>query len=106
MSIPTGDNELVDPNFDSLLESLSINHQFPGPFTFKVIGSNPARFARSVILAVADELSLDDEPPHSLKQTPNGRHVSVTLTLTVQTPRDVVRVYQRLKTLDDLVMLI
>lgn len=105
MPIPTGDNVPAHPNFDSLIESLEINHQFPGLYTFKVIGGNPASFARSVILAVADELSLDDEPPYSVKQTPNGRHVSVTLTLTVETPRDVVRVYQRLKTLDDLVML-
>jgi uncharacterized protein len=105
MSNPTGDNVPVEPSADSLLESLEINHEFPGLFTFKVIGSNPASFARSVILAVAEELSLDAEPPHSLKQTPNGRHVSVTLTLTVETPQHVVRVYQRLKTLDDLVML-
>lgn len=95
----------LDPRSDSLLESLETNHQFPGEYTFKAIGGNPDRFARSVLDAVADELSLSRDPSHSVKHTPNGRHVSVTLTLTVQTPQHVIRVYGRLQEIDDLVML-
>lgn len=95
----------ADPNFDSLLESLETNHEFPGTYTFKAIGSNPESFPRSVLCAVTDELNLANDPPHSVKHTPNGRHVSVTLTLKVATPQHVIRVYSRLRTLDDLVML-
>ncbi|NQV24418.1 MAG: DUF493 domain-containing protein [Rhodopirellula sp.] len=95
----------VDPNSHSLLESLETNHKFPGEFTFKAIGANPEAFARLVLAAVSDELNLPHEPPHSVKHTPNGRHVSVTLTLIVETPQHVIQVYSRLKTLDDLVML-
>lgn len=95
----------VDPRSDSLLESLETNHQFPGEYTFKAIGGNPDRFARSVLDAVSDELSLSAEPRHSVRHTPNGRHVSVTLTLTVKTPQHVIRVYGRLQEIDDLVML-
>ena len=95
----------VDPNSDSLLESLETNHEFPGEYTFKAIGGNPDRFAQSVLAAVADVLELPGQPPHSVKHTPNGRHVSVTLTLTVETPQHVIKVYNRLQVLDYLVML-
>jgi putative lipoic acid-binding regulatory protein len=95
----------LDPNSGSLLESLETNHEFPGPYTFKAIGGNPESFAQSVLSAIAGELSLASEPPHSLKHTPNGRHVSVTLTLTMETPQHVIKVYSRLQALDDLVML-
>ena len=96
----------TDPNFDSLLESLETNHEFPGTYTFKAIGSSPESFPHSVLSAVTGELNLTDAPPHSVKHTPNGRHVSVTLTLTVETPQHVIKVYSRLQTLDDLVMLL
>lgn len=95
----------LDPKFDSLLESLETGHTFPGAYTFKVIGRNPDSFARTVIMAVSEELELQNEPPHSAKQTPNGRHVSITVTPTVETPQHIIKVYQRLQTLDDLIML-
>jgi uncharacterized protein len=95
----------VDPNSDSLIESLNTNHTFPGAYNFKAIGGNPERFARAVLEAVADELCLPRDPPHSVKRTPNGRHISVTVTLIVETPQHVIQVYNRLQTLDDLVML-
>lgn len=95
----------VDPNSDSLIESLETHHNFPCEYTFKAIGGNPDRFVQSVLTAVAEELDLPGEPGHSLKHTPNGKHISVTLTLTVETPQHVVKVYQRLQTLDDMVML-
>jgi putative lipoic acid-binding regulatory protein len=96
----------VDPKSDSLLESLEANHEFPGEYTFKAIGSNPESFAQSVLSAIAAELNLSNDPPHSVKHTPNGRHVSVTLTLTMETPQHVIKVYGRLQALDDLVMLL
>lgn len=95
----------VDPNSESLIESLETHHEFPGDYTFKVIGGNPDSFVPSVLKAVTEELQLQSEPVHSLKQTPNGKHISITLTLMVKTPQHVVKVYQRMQTLDDVVML-
>ncbi len=95
----------VDPNSDSLLESLENNHEFPGEYTFKAIGGDPERFAQCVLSTIADELRLAKEPPHSVKHTPKGRHVSVTVTLTMESPQHVINVYSRLQALDDLVML-
>ena len=96
----------VDPNSEPLLESLEANHEFPGEYTFKAIGGNPESFAQSVLSAVAEVLNMANEPPHSVKLTPNGRHVSVTLTLTMETPQHVINVYSRLQALDGLVMLL
>ena len=95
----------VDPNSDSLLESLETYHKFPCEYTFKAIGRNPEGFVRSVVEAVAEELGVSDDPPHSVKKTPNGRHISVTLTPLVESPQHVINVYNRLQALDDLVML-
>jgi uncharacterized protein len=95
----------VDPNSDSLLESLETYHKFPGEYTFKAIGRNPEGFVPLVLAAVAEELGDSDELPHAVKETPNGRHISVTLTPVVESAQHVMRIYQRLQTLDDLVML-
>ena len=95
----------VDPNSDALLESLEANHNFPCEYTFKAIGGNPENFVRLVLDAVAAELTAADAPPHSVKQTPNGRHISVTVTPIVASHQHVMQIYQRLQTLDDLVML-
>lgn len=100
----SGENVPVDPNSDSLRESLETNHKFPCEYTFKAIGRNPESFVRAVVVAVAEELGLSDEPPHAVKETPNGRHTSVTLTPVVESAQHVMKVYQRLQTLDDLVM--
>ena len=95
----------VDPNSDSLLESLETNHEFPCEYTFKAIGGNPENFVREVLSVAAEELGVSGDPPHSVKQTPNGRHVSVTLAPVVESPQQVIKIYERLQALDDLVML-
>ena len=95
----------VNPNAESLLESLETNHEFPCQYTFKAIGRNTESFVQSVIVAVAEELGDSDDPTHTVKGTPNGRHISVTLTPVVESAQHVMRIYKRLQMLDDLVML-
>jgi putative lipoic acid-binding regulatory protein len=73
---------------------------------FKVIGRGEDGFAARVVAAVRDELAEDVDPPHSLRATAGGRHVSVTLEPTVQTARQVLAVYRRVRTLRGLVMLL
>lgn len=94
----------VDPNSESLLESLETNHKFPCQYTFKAIGRNPESFVRAVVVIVAEELGHSDDPAHAVKETPNGRHISVTLTPVVESAQQVMKIYQRLQKLDDLVM--
>jgi len=95
----------VDPDDEPLIESLETNHEFPCQFTFKAIGRNPESFLPSVVAAVAEELDDSDKPTHTVKGTPNGRHVAVTLTPVVESAQHVMRIYKRLQSLEDLVML-
>jgi len=91
---------------DSFQEQLESQHTFPGPFTLKVIGQASDAFLPDVLEVVRRELSLTDAPRHSVKRTPNGRHLSVTLELMVSTSGDVVAIYAQLKLVQGLVMVL
>ena len=86
------------------IELLESTHAFPGPYMFKVIGSTNAGFAARVIAAVRDELRSDCDPPHRLRQTASGRHVSVTLEPQIESARQVIAVYDRIRETPGLVM--
>ena len=82
---------------ESFIEQLEENHRFPGPYRVKVIGENSDTFVAEILAIVRDELRLLYEPRHELKQTPQGRHVSVTLDLTVKSAAQVVALYEKLQ---------
>jgi putative lipoic acid-binding regulatory protein len=88
------------------IELLESTHAFPCPYMFKVIGRVEDGFVARVVAAVRDELAEEVDPPHSTRSTAGGRHVSVTLEPTVQTARQVLAVYRRVRTLRGLVMLL
>ena len=88
------------------LELLERTHTFPGPFMFKAIGKVENGFAARVVAAVRDELAFAADPPYKLRETAGGRHVAVTLTPTVQTGRQVLAVYARLRRLTGLVLVL
>ena len=87
------------------IETLEAVHRFPCRFTFKVIGKVENGFAAKVVSAVREELAIDADPPFSLRQTPNGRHVSVTLEPMVSESQQVLNIYRRIRQLPGLVML-
>ena len=82
---------------EAFIESLEENHRFPGPYQLKVIGENSETFVASILLIVREELRLLYEPRHQLKQTPQGRHVSITLDVTVKNAAQVVALYDKLQ---------
>jgi uncharacterized protein len=84
---------------------LEKTHTFPGPYMFKVIGRSEGGFVARAIAAVREELASEGDPPFRTRQTPNGRHIAVTLQPTVQTAQQVLAVYRRLRSLAGLVML-
>lgn len=90
----------------SFIERLEESHEFPGPFTLKAIGPHQDGFVASILAAVQGELQLPDVPEHSLRQTPNGRHVSVTVELIVESAPDVARLYARLRCMEEIRFLI
>jgi putative lipoic acid-binding regulatory protein len=86
------------------IELLENTHHFPCPYMFKVIGRVENGFVARVVAAVRDELAHAADPPFKFRQSVGGRHVSVTLEPMVQTGRQVLAVYRRLKQTQGLVM--
>jgi putative lipoic acid-binding regulatory protein len=87
------------------LELLENTHHFPCPYMFKVIGRLENGFVARVVAAVRVALAQEADPPFKFRQTAGGRHVSVTLEPVVQTSRQVLTVYHRLRQTQGLVML-
>jgi putative lipoic acid-binding regulatory protein len=87
------------------IEMLEAGHHFPGPYMFKVIGRSDNGFVARTVAAVRDELLAEVDPPFRTRETPGGRHVSVTLELTMETAEQVLSVYRRLLKLTGLVLL-
>lgn len=84
------------------VELLENTHQFPCPYTFKVIGKWEQGFVARAVAAVREELEGEVDPPYSVRQTSAGRHVAVTVEPRVQNAWEVLAVYQRLSLLPGL----
>jgi uncharacterized protein len=91
------------PDLRDLLDS---THTFPGPFVFKAVGFADENFVVTVVSVVRATLGHDFDPPFETRQTPTGRHVSVTITPWVESSDDVLRVYARIREIPDLVFLL
>ncbi len=92
--------------YEEAIRLLEDTCDFPGEFLFKVIGSQKDDFVQRVVTTVQEALEMDDEPPFTTRETPNGRHVSVTLEPLVQCAADVLTTYDRLREIDGVVMLL
>lgn len=86
----------------NLLES---QHAFPGKFLFKVIGRTDDQFVERVVATVRLALEHDFDSPWELKETANGRHVSVTIEPWVESAEQVLVVYDSVRQLEGVVML-
>jgi putative lipoic acid-binding regulatory protein len=87
------------------LASLEAGHSFPCNYLFKVIGKTDDGFVARAVAAARDQIDMEADPPFRTKETPGGRHVSVTLELPVQTAEQVLEIYRRLLKLTGLVVL-
>lgn len=87
-------------------ELIESNHRFPGNYTFKVIGTSENDFLNRVLDSVRKTLNRPAEPPHSKRMTENGRHMAITLELTLESSDQVIQVYQALTQVPGLVMLL
>jgi hypothetical protein len=88
------------------VELLQKTHHFPGPYMFKFIGKVDNGFVARVVAAVREELSNELDPPYHFREASGGRHVSVTLEPQVQTAEQVLAIYQRIRRLAGLVMML
>lgn len=87
------------------LELLERAHDFPCPYLFKIIGKSDQAFLARVVTIVREELRMEIDPPYQVRESVGGRHFSVTLEPLVQSPQQVIAIYQRLGVLEGLVML-
>ena len=77
---------MVERHSVELLES---THSFPGEFKIKAIGSADDDFESRVVEAVSAHLPARSDLDYSVRSTAGGRHVAITLDLTVQTAEQV-----------------
>lgn len=91
----------VDPH-----ELMNATHQFPCSYLFKAIGRDTDNFIGRVLHAVRQELDDASEPPFSSRKSSNGKHVSVTIEPIVESSHQVIAIYDNLKELDGLKMLL
>lgn len=87
------------------IELLEATHEFPGPYTFKVIGHVADGFVSRVVEAVRDELDCTVDPPYHLRRTSSGAQVSVTIEPHITAASQVIDVYQRIRGMPGLIML-
>jgi putative lipoic acid-binding regulatory protein len=87
---------------EELLES---THPFPGVYQIKAIGNASNDFEARVVEAVVAVLPVPSDLDYSVRSTPGGRHVALTLEISVQTAEQVRTIYARLRELDGITLL-
>jgi putative lipoic acid-binding regulatory protein len=86
-----------------LLESV---HAFPGSYQIKVIGAARDDFEGRVLAAAREELATPGEVELSVRSTRDGRHISLTLDLSVQSAQQVRAIYSRISQVAGLTLLL
>ncbi len=89
---------------EQALELLNATHNFPCAFTFKVIGRSSDEFVSQVVEVVQSAMQSNERIPYSTRATPNGKHVAVTLEPHIESAELVLATYERLKSVDGVVM--
>ena len=87
------------------VELLESTHRFPGVYRIKAIGVASDDFESRVVQAVGAEVAGPSELDYSVRTTLNGRHVALTLDITVQTAEQVRDIYARIRELEGLTLL-
>lgn len=87
-------------------DALTGSHTFPGVYQFKAIGSVDGEFQSRVIEAVVAEVESPEAVEYSVRETPGGRHVALTLNVSVRTPEQVRSIYTRIQELEGLLLVL
>ena len=100
------DSEAVSPEEQRQrsIDLLNATHSFPCPVMVKVIGKNDESFIEAVVSTVRDQLSLAFDPPITKREARGGRHVSVTIEPTFDDADQVLGLYEKIRFIDGVVM--
>lgn len=94
-------------NYEQTMESIRLleaTHNFPCPIMVKVIGRVDNDFIVRIVEALRLSQQLRDDPPYRLRHTPNGRHVALTYEPFVESAEEVLVIYEHIRTVDGVVM--
>ena len=84
-------------DYDTARDLLTSTHAFPGSYTIKAIGRSAEAFVERVVAAAQMSLARAADVHYSVRSTPRGNHVAVTLELTVLSADEVLGVYEALR---------
>jgi putative lipoic acid-binding regulatory protein len=87
------------------VELLESTHPFPGVYQIKAIGSAAGDFERRVVETVVSQLPARSDLDYSVRTTPGGRHVALTLDISVQTAEQVRAIYAEVREIEGLTLL-
>jgi uncharacterized protein len=79
------------------VELLESTHWFPGDYKIKAIGSADDDFESRIVEAVCAHLPARSDLDYSVRSTPGGRHIAITLDMNVQTAEQVRAIYAELQ---------
>lgn len=88
------------------LDLLNQTHDFPQPVMIKVIGHNTVEFVSLVTQTVRIELSLSEPPATRNREAAGGRHIAITMEPMFASAEQVLDLYEALRELPDVVMLL
>ena len=89
---------------EEYLEKLREVHEFPGMFTFKIIGKNDAALEAGALAAIRSMFP-EVNPSLTKRESSKGRHVSLTIEVLVPDAESVAALYARFNELPGLHML-
>ncbi|GAC1303218.1 MAG: hypothetical protein NVSMB14_11830 [Isosphaeraceae bacterium] len=87
------------------VELLESTHSFPCQYQIKAIGRTEADFVSHAVDAVVGELASALELDYTIRSTQGGRHVALTLDITVQNAEQVRSIYAKLHEVKGLTLL-
>lgn len=85
---------------ETILESLRAVHDFPGEFLFKAIGPNTEVFIAQVVQSVIILAGPQSAPNIDTRVSAQGNHVSVTVTVVMESAENVLEVYALLRAVE------
>lgn len=88
------------------VELLESNHSFPGVYRIKAIGRADGDFPGRVLRAVERRVAAASDVDHALRETQGGRHVSVTLDVSVTSAEQVLAIYAEIGEVEGLMLLL
>jgi uncharacterized protein len=96
---------VLHPDHRPSVELLESTHLFPGVYRIKAIGRSEHDFERRVVDAVVAQLPAASDLDYSVRSTPGGRHVALTLDISVQTAVQVRSIYAEVREVEGLTLL-